>query len=141
MIPKYRGLSIADYKYGKWIYGNPFVDGDSALILNEFIDVTDQFVTIGEWCSVDKNTLGQSTGLFDKNGKEIFEGDVVRLDSRHTMLVKYGRHYIEYKPNAYRGIGFFLITKDLPNPKYPVFPDGEYEVIGNVHQNPELLEG
>ncbi|MGQ7330816.1 YopX family protein [Streptococcus suis] len=89
---------------------------------------------------LDDAILMQSTGLFDANGKEIFEGDVVRLDSRYIMVVKYGRHYIECKPNAYRGIGFFLITKDLPNPKYPVFPDGEYEIIGNIYQNPELME-
>ena len=77
--------------------------------------------------------LMQSTGLKDKNGKEIFEGDILhhQIQTDYTFIVKYdkdnGRWYGDGLSRTYR----INITKEfLPY----------YKVIGNIYENPELLE-
>ena len=86
----------------------------------------------------DKVILMQSTGLFDKNGKEIFEGDVVRMRN----------------PRDRRQIGMFqvvrvanspmlgLLCKKLTTEIFNLYEHmrNYYEVKGNIYENPELLE-
>ena len=74
--------------------------------------------------------LMQSTGLVDKNGQEIFEGDIVHAYSEDARLIG----AIEYFDNAY-----CIKTK---NGVYnSLWINAEYyEVIGNIYENPELLE-
>lgn len=92
--------------------------------------------------SIDEEHLMQSTGLFDRNGKEIFEGDVVKryrcpffkakweyqietvLKEKTSLLL--GREY---------GKNFGTIPFDSPFAKSELL-----EVIGNIYENPELLE-
>lgn len=70
----------------------------------------------------------QFTGLTDKNGKEIYEGDVIKNDGLDCI--------VEYKaPEFLRRV----IKHDLRNQTYPFKSHHEYEVIGNIHENPELL--
>lgn len=80
---------------------------------------------------VDTNIIVEfPTGLEDKNGKMIYEGDIVRYAIRpsRTTVVEWWSGEEEYYP-CYTTSGFSL----------PYSEDG-YEVIGNVHENPELLE-
>ena len=86
-----------------------------------------------------KNTiLMQSTGLYDENGKEIFEGDIVQFED----------YYIESDlPYINRGIvewsqGQFTIT-NRASVVMEDLPDGEFldlTIIGNIYENPELLQ-
>ncbi|WP_050223908.1 YopX family protein, partial [Streptococcus pneumoniae] len=88
---------------------------------------------IGSWCPVNPATLGQSTGLRDKNGKEVFIGDIVKCTRGCLYEVylekEYGGTFIGGMPSIYlKGLlSGYAWTEDE-------------EIIGNVYENPELLE-
>lgn len=82
----------------------------------------------------EKYTLMQFTGMFDKNGKEIYEGDIVRIIVNNNIekICK-----VEFK-NGIFGV-MFSKNKDLT--AFPHFCNTTFEVIGNIYDNPELLGG
>ena len=79
---------------------------------------------------VDPETVGQFTGLTDRNGKRIFEGDIVQWPGRKEVgLVQYG----EFNCSCCEGVfGWHFGTEDIREHDF-------YEVIGNIHDSPELL--
>lgn len=80
--------------------------------------------------SIDEKYLMQSTGLFDKNGVEIFEGDIVHAYSEGARLIG----VIEYFDNAY-------CIKDKNGIYNPLWINAEhYEVVGNIWEDGELVE-
>lgn len=90
--------------------------------------------------------LMQSTGLKDKNGVEIFEGDVVSRNSGMPSVVKFGKWiYEEDFGYKIKNIGFHLNSSYDDDDEWFQAMDYEdirknYEVIGNIYENPELLE-
>lgn len=90
----------------------------------------------GGYCEVYPKTVGQYIGLTDKNGKKIFEGDIAKHFDRFYRKTVYGT--VEYRYGCY-----VVHTFDSPNcPAIDVvMNESNVEIIGNIHDNPELLEG
>ena len=111
---------------GEWVKGS---------LLDE---IPGELVGIAQYGScvfrhVDLETVGQFTGLTDKNGKKIFEGDIVQC-KRTFLDGKEMIGYINYSD-------FCLCIKDIKSINNPAVQlCGDFIIIGNIHENPELLE-
>ncbi|HBM6110145.1 TPA: YopX family protein [Enterococcus faecium] len=118
------GDLVLDLRSGK-IYA-----GDIGLV-ESTIDVTDQI------------ELMQSTGLKDKNGVEIFEGDVVLVSVRNGFDYLDNKVCIVKNSIDYSGLVCATVDEDLEYRIFntELFEEYTYEVIGNIYENPELLEG
>jgi uncharacterized phage protein (TIGR01671 family) len=109
-----------------WVYGGIFPqngDGDFAIIYQ-------QEPTIEKY-PVYADTVGQYTGLTDKNGTKIFEGDIVKYgDTVHNVVFE------QRNGTAYFG----LVYSTLETLSFGYYQDlKQIEVIGNIYDNPELL--
>ena len=92
---------------------------------------------------VDSDTVGQYTGLTDKNGRKIFEGDIIHLE--YSQVFFGGVYFGEYTAEVSYKEGCF-ITDGINNGdeiETPLsgFNNDEVEIIGNIHDNPELVGG
>ena len=118
---------------GEWVEGDliQLHDGRRFIVDNRFgacLDAEGNFINTEApfVCEVDPATVGQFT-LTNKNGKKVFEGDIVkRYDSARAYQVKWNPTFPAFwcfRSSDYK----FLLTED-------------FEVIGSIHDNPELLE-
>jgi len=115
---------------GEWVYGYYAKDINHCIDGKEYIDCiinTQKDNAEGMWFEVIPETVGQFTGLPDKNGSEIYEGDIVR----HKQFAIYGIlsecvGTVKIDPHNGVMVGYDSIGKNI-------------EVIGNLHDNLELL--
>ena len=94
-------------------------------------------VPIYEHEIVISETVGQYTGLKDKTGRKIFEGDIVRRFNRN------GQEIMSYVVEWYSDCSMFVldcIDFDMEfDTDFTVFYGDEFEIVGNIHDNPELV--
>lgn len=115
---------------GEWVYGVPTKDGRGEMVMVENIFECEEYNCRGANCLyVDENTVGQYTGLKDKNGTKIFEGDIVLLKGYEDP------YQVVFDESC------FLVYSDSVRYAMDNFYDYEIEVIGNIYDNPELLGG
>ncbi len=125
---------------GRWIYGGlVYSDNIEPAI---YFEVGNKVYKRMDWAYVDQATVGQFTGLFDEDGREIYEGDIIKIveefddenvytrigvvcfeEGMYELQDKNGKHF------AY--LGWLMHNDDIT----------KLEVIGNIHDNPELLKG
>lgn len=128
---KFRGK---DFLKEEWVYGD--------------LVKTKNFVAIkktnGDYfhpTQVSPNTVGQYTGLKDKDGREIYEGDILQyIGKRKDNMNKVYRRKVVFHEGM-----FALLSKELPAYSalnYHCMEDGRsaWSVIGNIHDNPELIK-
>lgn len=148
---------------GKLIDNGKWVEGQYAYLLNfrtEDGEPINHMIVDGTpfGQTVDPTTIGQYTGLTDKNGKRIFDGDILRWTRKDIRLVGYyvydlhrGYNYGDVLQVISNRAGFMLAglkddMLDVPNANAKVDNykfwnfQGSLEVIGNIHDNPELME-
>lgn len=130
MIPKFRAWDTTN----KEMFKDTFAITESG----EVVTVEQDFVTDApEYVFVDNLVIMQSTGLKDKNGKEIFEGDVLAIetdegvtnlkvfwDEKHALFMFESKKYNEKD----------LLAELVEDNTYP------FEIIGNIYENKELLD-
>ena len=135
---EFRGKRIDN---GEWIYGCcgygftqtvEYIMPDMFFATRDFGEIDKQGnpkieneIAIGGYFAVDPKTVGQFTGLLDKNGKKIFEGDIIE-----EGVVYFDDEYL----------GFFVKGDFVEGEHKPLYDIPLPEIIGNVTDNPELLK-
>lgn len=128
VVPKFRVWM----KSLKWMCDVTNISFDS-----KFVDIcqqgdTERYTEMS--VEFDEITLMQSTGLFDRNGKEIFEGDILDYRGRKALVRWHG----SYASFIYRFVDEPHKQKAEWKPLYLAYM--KCEIIGNIYENPEFLE-
>ena len=148
-IIRFRGKRLDT---SEWIYGDliQYADKSYAIFSSPLSKYGYEATEICRRDAVDPSTVGQFTGLLDKNGKEIYEGDIINLinaDGKSINVVcEFGTARRDIFENTVDITGFYF---KLSNGKktFPIVHNyaGKhdlelFEVIGDIHDNPELLK-
>ena len=129
MIPKFRA----------WDGGslNRMYSPQEVLVGDSCAWIVDEDSWETEWIFNNNLVIMQSTGLFDKNGKEIFEGDILKVTDEHSWL-----EVVSFNNNKAMFVSKEVKRKVEETPLYDLFNTDifEVEIIGNIYTNPNLAE-
>lgn len=123
---------------GEWAYGY-YVESHRSMnskIKPHKAWIVESFASNGGWLTpiikraIYDETVGQYTGLVDKYGTMLFEGDIIRDEDGDIMVVKWQS----------KGAEFVLELKPYVSVRFYSTLPSKIEIIGNIHDNPELLE-
>ena len=120
---EFRGKRIDN---SEWVYGFLWVNRTAT---RETFYITD---AMGEMFQVHPETIGQYTGLKDKNGKKIFEGDIVREQGTDYTPI--------YQNGIYMAYNVDKINDPYVSTQFNVIWRNGCEIIGNIHDTPDLLK-
>ena len=136
-IVKFRGESK---RTGEWLYGDLVRNVEGAFAIVPPFEMT--MDNLCDRYEVDEETIGQFTKLLDKNGKEIYEGDIVRFDDapyivngnkyEGNVMMYRGAYCVRYNVNICDEYFFAPLFADD-------FADRKTVILGNVYDNSELL--
>lgn len=127
---KFRGKDI---ETGEWLYGylvQPIGQDPSIYVQDVKTEGVASF-----FVDVEESTVGQFTGLLDKNGNEIYEGDIVVrhfTDGDETYVCTYIEEYACFAFDRDVKFGEYYYFQKIDSPKL--------QIIGNIHDNPEILK-
>lgn len=118
---KFRGKSKDT---GKWLYGALIPNGKKSAFIAPF----GRCLTLED---VEPETVGQFIGILDKNGKEIYEGDIIQSASGVTYKVCWYDELVSFMAEMTHNEHPFMLF-DIEGSKHAI--------IGNIHDNPEMLK-
>ena len=124
MIPKFRAWDKTHKKIG-------LIDADMQDGLFQSVKIFDE--DEDDWQESDRFVLMQSTGIKDKNGTEIFEGDALKNNDypNQTFICKHSRLQASFQAESLNGLLTLSLWKD---------EERDWQVLGNIYENPELAE-
>ena len=120
---KFRARRQNTDEWDEWVYGTYYKDKDGYFMVEEIT---------GSHIKIIPDTIGQLTGLKDKNNKEIYEGDIIEYylvtvlmvgeePKKETQVIKYDSKYCSFRP------------------LWHIDALEKIKVIGNIYENPELI--
>lgn len=125
-VIKFRGKCLHS---DEWCFGSLVDYEDEEMEIQGFDVFREGFDKWNE-ISVDPDTVGQFTGMYDCNGKEIYEGDILQvLGNKITLTVVFDKAAFKFAWN------------DLSSEFFPAEWVSNCTIIGNIYDNPELLKG
>ena len=120
---KFRGKRIDN---GEWVYGFLVESQTQKYIVGNMVESNEEYCNLEYWWPVIPETVGQFTGLKDKNGREIYEGDILRWEDMFNFEVR----WLDSQAR------FYSVNTSAVSTQWT-----EYcTIIGNIYENPELLK-
>lgn len=138
-----------EWKYGSYVEKiDPLLGIRKSFILVQEPDYNGVYKSLLSWYEVDTSTIGQFTGLTDSNGVKIFDGDCILGFLGYSLgVIRYGGYRQPFNNDDLTAhIGFYVDwvsgkENDYTRKDLGYWINRGAKVIGNIHDNPELLKG